>query len=313
MNFLSLWNGWLCHQQSFYTIMSNNKRTVSMHACNWDAPGTFGSMGMGFSNGSAGKESTCNEGETGDTGLIPGSGRSPGGRYATHSSILPWKNPWREEPGGYNPKGSQRVRHNWTTKHSTQYLYGKLFIVGGLLCCCWGVLIITSQVIKIFATTQFKILYMTIISKGLSLFPPALPHAKSLQLCLTLCDPMDCSPPNSSVHEILQTRILEWGCHALLPGIFWTQELNPCLSSLLCWQEGSLPLSPTGKPCSVKWQRNFSYKSLEVRVWVEADWTPCSHLPWSNRALGPQSFCINPPHPHTVFHWILSFDSTHNF
>ena len=30
------------------------------------------------------------------------------------------------------------------------------------------------------------------------------------QLCLTLCDPMDCSPPGSSVHGILQTRMLEW-------------------------------------------------------------------------------------------------------
>ena len=30
------------------------------------------------------------------------------------------------------------------------------------------------------------------------------------QLCLTLCDPMDCSPPVSSVHGILQARILEW-------------------------------------------------------------------------------------------------------
>ena len=34
--------------------------------------------------------------------------------------------------------------------------------------------------------------------------------AQSLQLCLTLCDPMDCSPPGSSVHGILQARILEW-------------------------------------------------------------------------------------------------------
>ena len=33
---------------------------------------------------------------------------------------------------------------------------------------------------------------------------------KSLQLCLTLCDPMDCSPPVSSAHGILQARILEW-------------------------------------------------------------------------------------------------------
>ena len=31
------------------------------------------------------------------------------------------------------------------------------------------------------------------------------------QSCLTLCDPMDCSPPGSSVHGILQARILEWG------------------------------------------------------------------------------------------------------
>ena len=30
------------------------------------------------------------------------------------------------------------------------------------------------------------------------------------QLCLTLCDPMDCGPPDSSVHGILQARILEW-------------------------------------------------------------------------------------------------------
>ena len=35
-------------------------------------------------------------------------------------------------------------------------------------------------------------------------------HAKSLHLCLTLCDPMDCSPLGSSVHGILQARILEW-------------------------------------------------------------------------------------------------------
>ena len=30
------------------------------------------------------------------------------------------------------------------------------------------------------------------------------------QLCMTLCDPMDCSPPGSSVHGIFQARILEW-------------------------------------------------------------------------------------------------------
>ena len=34
--------------------------------------------------------------------------------------------------------------------------------------------------------------------------------AKSLQSCLTLCDPMDYNPPSSSVHGILQARILKW-------------------------------------------------------------------------------------------------------
>ena len=43
-------------------------------------------------------------------------------------------------------------------------------------------------------------------------------HAKSLQSYLTLCDPMDSSPPGSSVHEILQARILEWVAMLSLQG-----------------------------------------------------------------------------------------------
>ena len=35
-------------------------------------------------------------------------------------------------------------------------------------------------------------------------------RAKSLQLCPTLCNPMDCSLPGSSVYRLLQARILEW-------------------------------------------------------------------------------------------------------
>ena len=51
------------------------------------------------------------------------------------------------------------------------------------------------------------------------------------QLCLTPCGPRDCDPPGSSVHGILQTRILEWDIpdHFLLQGIFLTQGSNPCL------------------------------------------------------------------------------------
>ena len=38
---------------------------------------------------------------------------------ATHSSILAWRTPWTEEPGRLQSIGSQRVRHNRATKHST--------------------------------------------------------------------------------------------------------------------------------------------------------------------------------------------------
>ena len=46
------------------------------------------------------------------------------------------------------------------------------------------------------------------------------------QLYPTLCDPMDCNPPGSSVHGIFQAKILEWVAIFLLKGIFLTQELN---------------------------------------------------------------------------------------
>ena len=39
---------------------------------------------------------------------------------------------------------------------------------------------------------------------------PSSPLCLVTKLCLTLCDPMDCSPPGSSVHGISQARILEW-------------------------------------------------------------------------------------------------------
>ena len=74
-------------------------------------------------------------------------------------------------------------------------------------------------------------------------------HAQSLQSCLTPCDPMDCSPPGSSVHGILQARNTGVGSRALLQGIFPTRGLN-CNSSLLHWKVCSLSLAPTPKPNS---------------------------------------------------------------
>ena len=71
-------------------------------------------------------------------------------------------------------------------------------------------------------------------------------HAKSLQSCLTLWDPMGCSPPGSSVQGILQARILEW---VAMPsrGSSRPRDRTCICLCLLHWQAGSLPLPP-GKP-----------------------------------------------------------------
>ena len=58
------------------------------------------------------KNLPASAGEVGDTGLIPGLGRSPGEGNATHSSILAWRIPRAEEPGGLQSMESQRVGHN---------------------------------------------------------------------------------------------------------------------------------------------------------------------------------------------------------
>ena len=47
----------------------------------------------------------------------------------------------------------------------------------------------------------------------------AVAAAKSLQSYPALCDPIDCSPPGSSVHGIFQARVLEWGAITLLVGM----------------------------------------------------------------------------------------------
>ena len=67
------------------------------------------------------------------------------------------------------------------------------------------------------------------------------------QSCSTLCSPMDCSPPDSSVHGILQARILEWVCHALTPGDLPDLGIKPGSPAL---QADSLPSELQGSPSS---------------------------------------------------------------
>jgi len=62
---------------------------------------------LGFPGGSVNPPANA-----GDTGSIPGSGKSLEKEMATHCSILAWKIPWTEKPGGLQSMGPQRVRHD---------------------------------------------------------------------------------------------------------------------------------------------------------------------------------------------------------
>ena len=124
---------------------------------------------------------------------------------ATHSSILAWRIPWTEEPGGLRSMGWQRVRHDWSDLAHTQpgILHngspGKLIhrVTSSSYCITHGAWALWSFVTQgIFSDPE--------ISRFLS---KKCVHAQSHT---TLCYPMDCSPPGSSVHGILQARILEW-------------------------------------------------------------------------------------------------------
>ena len=71
---------------------------------------------MGFPGGSDGKETTCN---VEDLGLIPGLGRKTPWRRTWQPTLvfLPGESPWTEEPGRLQSMESQRVGHDWATKH----------------------------------------------------------------------------------------------------------------------------------------------------------------------------------------------------
>ena len=72
--------------------------------------------------------------------------------------------------------------------------------------------------------------------------------AKSLQSCSILCNPMDYSPPGSSVHGIVQASILEWVVISSSRGSSQPKDQTHISYIYLHWQVGSLPLAPPGKP-----------------------------------------------------------------
>ena len=72
-------------------------------------------------------------------------------------------------------------------------------------------------------------------------------YAKSLQSCPTVCDPMDCSPPGSSVHGDSPRRVLEWVATPSSGGSSWPRDLTHVSYASCIGQASSLPLAPPGK------------------------------------------------------------------
>ena len=110
---------------------------------------------------------------------------------ATHSSILAWRIPWTEGPGGLQSMGSQRVGHHWATNtiKSYRHMYELHKTLGFLK------FLLRSLQNRIWIMRFLKNnLKKTILSLG----------------CWYSCNPMNCNLPGSSIHGILHARILEW-------------------------------------------------------------------------------------------------------
>ena len=78
----------------------------------------------------------------------------------------------------------------------------------------------TAQKAEVGNCTAFSTPYPRVQRKGMAAL------CLASQLCLTLCNLMDCSPPGSSVHGDSPGKNTGVGCHPFLQGIFSTQELN---------------------------------------------------------------------------------------
>ena len=111
---------------------------------------------------------------------------------ATHCSILAWRIPWTEDPGGIQSMGSQRARHNCSELALRNMLSQKL------------------QKEKKFKTGLQHLLENKNTSNIFQYLVYLMCIGLVTSVSLTLCNPMDCSPPGSSVHGILQARMLEW-------------------------------------------------------------------------------------------------------
>ena len=179
------------------------------------------------------KESPANA----DMGSIPGSVRSPGGGNDNPLQYFCLEN--ATDRGAWQATVQGTAEWDaWPTQHAPILLR----LCRDLFLSFIGVGLIYNVVLV--AVTCFL---SVIDSSSISLFFDIIIAIDKVMCvcappCLTLGNPMSCSPPGSSVHEIFPHKNTGVSFHFLLQGIIWTQEPNLCLLCLLHWQSGSLPL-----------------------------------------------------------------------
>ena len=127
-----------------------------------------------------------------------------------------------------------------------------------------------------------------------------------VQMSPIVCDPMDCSPPGSSVHGIFQARILKWVAISSSRGSSSPRILNPSLLHLLHWQVDSLPLNHLGSPkeqCSVQFSSvAHLYLTLCNPMNCSTPGLPIQHqLPrFTQTHVHRVNDAIQPSHPHPL-------------
>ena len=102
------------------------------------------------------------------------------------------------------------------------------------------------------------------------------------QSCLTLYDPMDCSPLGSSVHRIVQARILKWVAMPSFRGSFWPRNWTQvsCISCIVIKINDSLLLSHRGSPLVLKLQMKEKQLDWKRKVALSGQGTDFSILFW---------------------------------
>ena len=141
----------------------------------------------------------------------------------THCSSLAWKIPWTEAPG--SPWGFKEwdMTEQLTLSLSREHAWDQLLL---FQVCKWFHL---NTVIQWFTKWETGIQTIKVENSG----EWAINWTNELYICvcvlstkscLTLCDPMNCSPPGSSVHGISKARILEWVAIPFSRGSFWHRD-----------------------------------------------------------------------------------------